>query len=172
MVALAERHPVLAGEGDHAVVAGFEDDPAWIASCESFAHDTLGAARVKVRDASVPPLWQHLADLEEMPGPRLSFTSAHVTPDAVAFLRDTPAAGRFVFHAAAGRLHVFPPGDTAAVVTRAALVAGFTPTATRGANLTGTGASPAVESLRARLRGALDPSGVFAYGPSWGAIAE
>src|SRR5262245_22240579 len=52
--AIATKNPVLAGDAPFTVIAGFEDDAAWVEDCASFAHRALGAARVKVQDASVP----------------------------------------------------------------------------------------------------------------------
>ena len=90
--AVAALNPVMASDAPYAVVAGFEDHAAWVEDCATFARDSLGTPRVKVQDASVPPLWQQLADAEEMPGVRLTFTTAANTPDAIAFLHGT--AGR------------------------------------------------------------------------------
>lgn len=162
--ALAALHPVLASDAPFAVVAGFEDDPAWLAACQSFARDTIGAPRLSVRDASVPTLWQQVTDPEEMPGPRLSFTSPHRTPDAIAPIAHRPVAERLLFHAACGRLHVWPePGEAAELVTELARH-GFTLLEARGLAVPEPVVAPAVAGLRARLRAALDPSGVFALG--------
>ncbi|MFM7231554.1 MAG: FAD-binding oxidoreductase [bacterium] len=160
--ALAALHPVLASDAPFAVVAGFEDDPAWLAACQSFARDTVGAPRLSVRDASVPTLWQQVTDPEEMPGPRLSFTSPHRTPDAIAPIAHRPVAERLLFHAACGRLHVWPePGEAAALVTELA-GHGFTLLESRGVTVPEPAVAPAIAELRTRLRAALDPSGVFA----------
>jgi glycolate oxidase FAD binding subunit len=162
--AIAAKHPVLASDAPFAVVAGFEEDPAWLAACDTFAHETLGAPRLTVRDASVPTLWQQLTDFEEMPGARLTFTSAHVTPDAIAFLAGSPIAERLVFHAACGRLHVWPEEGEAAELSPELSAHGFTLIDSRGA---GAGAPEPPESimlLRNRLREALDPASVWALG--------
>lgn len=163
--AIAARNPVLAAGGAHAVAAGWEDDPAWLAVNETFAHDALGASRVKLRDASVAPLWQQLADAEEMPGLRLTFTSAHVTPDAAAFVAHTSAAGRFVFHAACGRLHAWPAAEDAAAFMAEAARRGFTPIAARGDGAPQIAADH--PELRQRLRAALDPASVLSLGRHW-----
>ena len=162
--AVAARHPVLASDAPFAVVAGFEDDPAWLTSCDSFARDTLGAPRLTVRDGSVPALWQQLTDFEEMPGVRLTFTSPHVTPDAVARLAAGPDAERLVFHAACGRLHLWPAAADAARLVRELADQGFTLIAARGTEGAGLGRAPAARSLRARIREALDPRGTWALG--------
>jgi FAD/FMN-containing dehydrogenase len=162
--AIAGMNPVLASDAPFVVVAGFEDDPAWLTSCEAFSRDALGASRIKVRDASVPPLWQALTDAEEMPGVRLTFTSAHVTPDAIGWLAGRPEAERLVFHAACGRLHVFPAADEAAALVAEAAAHGFTLLEARGAGLDAPAEPAAIVLLRKRLRAALDPAGVFALG--------
>jgi hypothetical protein len=115
-----------------------------------------------VRDASVPPLWQQLADFEEMPGPRLTFTSSANTPDAVAFLAGRPIAERLVFHAACGRLHLWPAADEAAALVRELAGRGFTCTGGRGVGAAGAAPDGALGALRERLRAALDPSRLFA----------
>ena len=169
--AIAAMNPVLASDAPFTLIAGFEDDPAWLTSCEAFARDTLGASRIKVRDASVPPLWQQITDPEELPGVRLTLTSAHVTPDAIGWLAGRPVAERLVFHAACGRLILFVSssegaglaGETAALVTEAA-GHGFTLLEARGVEWPTADTAPAVSALRRRLRLALDPACVFARG--------
>ena len=146
------------------LVAGFENDPSWLTSCETFAHDTLGAARIKVRDASVLPLWQQLTDTEELPGTRLTFTTAANTPDAVAFLCGRPIAERMVFHAACGRLHLWPATDEAAALANELEGRGFALLESRGAGVPPRKVQPAVAGIRNALRQALDPAGVFALG--------
>lgn len=160
--ALTATNPALASEAPFTVVAGFEDDPAWLTACERFAHDALGAARLKVRDASVPPLWRMLTDAQEMPGARLTFTSAHLTPNALGALARHPVAERLLFHAACGRLLVWPRPDEVADVVALARAAGFTRLEVRDADVPAPTASPALTALRARLRATLDPAGVFA----------
>jgi len=162
--AIAAKHPVLASDAPFAVVAGFEEDPAWLAACDTFAHDTLGAARLTVRDASVPTLWQQLTDFEEMPGARLTFTSAHVTPDAIAFLAGRAIAERLVFHAAAGRLHVWPEVDEVAELSQELSARGFTLIDSRGVGAGAPEPPEGIASLRDRLREALDPARVWALG--------
>jgi FAD/FMN-containing dehydrogenase len=162
--AVAATNPVLAGLEPFTVIAGFEDDAAWVADCAEFARRSLGTPRVKVQDASVPPLWQQLADLEEMPGVRLTFTTSANTPDAVAFLADRPEAERMVFHAACGRLHVWPAEDRAAELVRALGKLGFILIEGRGLRADLSATPPAVVALRRSIRRAMDPLGVLALG--------
>jgi glycolate oxidase FAD binding subunit len=165
--AVAALNPVLASDAPYAVVAGFEDHAAWVEDCATFARDSLGTPRVKVQDASVTALWQQLADTEEMPGVRLTFTTAANTPDAIAFLHGRPAAERLVFHAACGRLHLWPAEEEAATLVSELAGRGFALIEARGLVLTGSATNPAITLLRKRLRAALDPSGVFALGQRW-----
>lgn len=162
--ALAATNPALACDAPFTVVAGFEDDPAWLAACERFAHDTLGAARLKLRDASVLALWPQITDPEEMPGARLTFTSAHLTPDAIAFLTREAVAERMLFHAACGRLHLWPQPDEAVALIERCTAHGFTLLECRGIPAPTTTIAPAIQAIRARLRDALDPGRVFALG--------
>lgn len=165
--AIAARNPVLASDALYAVVAGFEDDASWVADCAAFARDSLGAARVKVQDASVPPLWQQLADTEEMPGVRLTFTTSANTPDAIAFLHGRPVAERLVFHAACGRLHLWPAEDEAATLVAELTGRGFALVGVRGVALPARSPDGPILLLRSRLRAALDPASVFALGGRW-----
>jgi glycolate oxidase FAD binding subunit len=162
--AVAAKNPVLAGPEPITVVAGFEEDATWVADCAEFARRLLGTPRVKVQDASALPLWQQLADLEEMPGVRLTFTTSANTPDAIAFLAGEPEAERLVFHAACGRLHVWPAEDRAAELVRALGKRGFILIESRGLRADASSTPPAVVALRGSIRRALDPLGVLALG--------
>jgi glycolate oxidase FAD binding subunit len=168
--ALAAKHPVLAGSPQAAeqapftIVAGFEDDPAWLATCDAFARDTLGTARTTVRDASVPALWQQITDFEEMPGPRLTFTTSANTPDAIAFLAGRAVTERLLFHAPAGRLHLWPAAEEAAELVRELAGRGFALIGARGATLGPGNGSDATATLRSRIRATLDPRGTWALG--------
>ena len=165
--AIASLNPVLASSEPFTVVAGFEDDAIWVEGCATFARERLGAPKLRVSDASVPPLWQMLADAQEMPGTRLTFTTAHNTPDAIAFLHGRNVAERLVFHAPCGRLHVWPEPAEAEALARELEARGFTLLEARGAGVQRPPARPAVADLRRRLRQALDPHGVMALGEKW-----
>jgi len=160
--AVAAKNPVLAGDTPFTVIAGFEEDAAWVADCAEFARRSLGAPRVKVQDASVPTLWQQLADLEEMPGVRLTFTTAANTPDAIAFLAGRPVAERMVFHAACGRLHLWPAEAEAANLVQALGKRGFMLVEGRGFRTDPSATRSAVDALRASLKRAMDPAGALA----------
>jgi FAD/FMN-containing dehydrogenase len=162
--AIAATNPVLAGPEPFTVIAGFEDDAAWVADCAEFARRSLGTPRVKVQDASAPPLWQQLADLEEMPGVRLTFTSSANTPDAIAFLADQPVAERMVFHAACGRLHLWPAEAEAANLVQALGKQGFMLVEGRGFRAGSSATQPVLDALRGSVRRAMDPAGVLALG--------
>jgi FAD/FMN-containing dehydrogenase len=165
--AVAALNPVLASDAPYAVVAGFEDDAAWVEDCAQFARDSLGVPRVKLQDTSVPPLWQHLADAEEMPGVRLTFTTAANTPDAIAFLHGRPLAERLVFHAACGRLHLWPTLEESAALITELERRGFALVEARGVAMPAGRRDQPLAQLRRRLRAALDPDGTFALGSRW-----
>jgi hypothetical protein len=130
-----------------------------VAECGEFAQRTLGVPRVKVSDTSVMTLWQQVTDFEELPGVRLTFTTAANTPDAIAFLAGRAVAERLVFHAPCGRLHVWPAEDEARALVADLAGRGFTLIGSRGLE----DITPApVARLRESLRRALDPSSVFA----------
>ena len=165
--AVAAPNPVLNSDAPFTVVAGFEEDAAWVADCSEFARRTLGTPRVKLQDASVPPLWQELADFEEMPGVRLTFTTAANTPEAIAFLAGGPAAERLVFHATGGRLHVWPAADEAASLAKDLARRGFVLLEARGLTLPASDRQAPITALRGALRQALDPRESLAMGPNW-----
>ena len=165
--AIASRNPVLAMPEPFTVVTGFEDDATWVEACAQFTRERLGAAKLSVRDASVPPLWQALADAEEMPGPRLTFATAHNTPAALAPLAHRALAERLVFHAPCGRLHVWPAPEEAGALVRELAALGFALIDARGIEVEAPAPPRSIAALRGRVRAALDPHGVLAYGERW-----
>jgi hypothetical protein len=155
------------------VIIGLEDDRPWVAEQESAVLRALGPPRARLSGDGVIALEQSLADLEEQRGPRLSFTTAGNTPASLGPLLGLPGSGRLVFHAPAGRLHLFPEQAELAGSAIAAAEAGFTLRAARGAAHTHE-AQPAragVLALRGRIRAALDPTGALALGERWAAGA-
>lgn len=149
------------------VLLGWEDDAAWLRDGEAFALAALGGAARRGEDEEVPPLWQRIADLEEQPGPRLTFASAHNSPAAIAFLAGRACAGRLVFHAPNGRLLLWPEPAEAAALVAELVRRGFALTEARGVTIERDASPVAVASLRAALRRALDPSGTLALGARW-----
>ena len=154
--------------GPFVIVAGFEDDAAWVEEQIARTIRRLGAPEARRGGTEAEALWQTLADREELEVPCLTFTTAHNTPAALAPVLAAPGNG-FVFHAPAGRLHLFP--GTAAPQREVERLAahGFTLIAARG---TGEIAplvpqQQAVLALRARIRTELDPGGRFALGARW-----
>ncbi|HTK32089.1 MAG TPA: FAD-binding oxidoreductase [Candidatus Saccharimonadaceae bacterium] len=203
--AIAMRNPVFAHGTAFTVVVGFEGDAPHVEAMCAATRDALGTPKLKLAGASALTLWQHLADLEELMGPRLTLTSATHTPAALAAWAtgdgagatgdgagatgtgagaNTAAAGapsrppldRAVFHAACGKLHVFPHGadvedgaaDAPSPDVDAMLLElhakGFALTNARGlAALTPPSPpSSALRVLREQARQALDPNGTFA----------
>jgi glycolate oxidase FAD binding subunit len=152
-----------------AVVVGLEDDTAWVERQIAIVESALGAPAARVEDEPAIALWQSLADLEDAAEGRLTFTTAANTPAALATLLDQPAAASLVFHAPAGRLHLFPPAAQAADLGRRLSGAGFT---LIDAGLR-TDVDPtlppesSILALRARLRAQLDPASVMALGERW-----
>ena len=100
---------------------------------------------------------------------RLSFTTAHNLPAAIAPLLDRPESARLVFHAPAGRLHLFPPAEEAQGLVTLLAEAGFSLIDARGVTDLDPAMPPlvAVAQLRARIRAALDPRRGLALGERW-----
>lgn len=164
--ALAESHAALRTDAPFTLIAGFEDEPSWVDAQVAQLRERVGEPVRVLRDADAAALWQVLADLEETAGPRLTCTTASLTPPALAPLPGTPHAERVLFHAAAGRLHAWPAADAAALAQVLA-GAGFATIEARGADVPGAEPVPALRALRGRIRAALDPAGVFAFGERW-----
>jgi FAD/FMN-containing dehydrogenase len=160
--ALARSLPARAAGASLTAIVGLEDDAPRVAEQESVVTRGLGAPRARLTGDDVVAVAQALADLEEWAPARLSFSTSANTPAALA-----PLVGeRLLFHAPAGRLHLFPEAGDA---TRAAAVAaGF---ALRSARGVPGYAPPAQQSgvlaLRARIRASLDPAGTLAPGERW-----
>lgn len=161
--------PAARGGAAFTLIVGLEDDRPRVAEQEAAVTQALGPPRARLSGDEVVTIEQSLADLEERNGARLSFTTPGNTPAALALLLEAPGAGRLVFHAPAGRLHLFPEHDAVAESLVAAAETGFTLRAARG-SAEARGPHPAqagVTALRARIRAALDPSAVLALGERW-----
>jgi hypothetical protein len=166
--AVAARNPVLAGDAEFTVVIAWEGDAPWVEQQVARTHAQIGPARQRVSDASAEKLLTMLTEFEELEGPRLAFTTAHNTPAALATLAGTPEAERLVFHAPAGRLHLFPAADDVAAIAARLDGAGFACIDARGVTPRAPAApQPAIAALRGRIRAALDPAGTLALGPRW-----
>jgi FAD/FMN-containing dehydrogenase len=132
--------------------------------------EQLGPPVDRLEGAEVVTLAERLADLEAH-APRLAFASAHNSPAALAPLLDRAAAAGLVFHAPAGRLHLFPAAAAAQEVVETAQAHGFSLIEAQGAGAPAAPLPPhsATVALRARIRAALDPGGRFATGERWAA---
>jgi len=164
---IAAKDPVLGAGGAGAVVLGLEGEAADVERDAEHAREALGAPRIRLSDASAATLWPRLADLEELPGARLSFTSPHLTPAAAAALPRESLA-RSVFHAACGRLHVFAGAADTTRLARDLAACGFELIAARDVRIEpAIPPQQAVRSMRAAIRSALDPRSRFAFGEAW-----
>jgi FAD/FMN-containing dehydrogenase len=163
--------PGARGPAPFTAVIGLEDDRPWVAEQEAAIIRALGPPRARLTGDEALAAEQALADLEEQGGSRLSFTTPANTPAALAPLADSPWAGQLAFHAAAGRLHLFPaPGELRACA-EAAAGGGFAVRAVRAESET-LAPSPSREgmlALRARIRRALDPAAALSLGERWAA---
>jgi FAD/FMN-containing dehydrogenase len=166
---VAELHPVLAGSAPCVLVAGFEGEAAHVDRQCEHAKEILGTPRHRVSGASVAALWQQITDFEELQQARLTFTTAHRSPAAMTHVLGRGFGDRFVFHAASGRLHVFPAGAEGASVLRKLAAHEFAPIEIRGIDGdSDPSVMPlAVTTVRRALRDALDPGHRFALGDRW-----
>jgi FAD/FMN-containing dehydrogenase len=153
-------------DGSFAVIIGLEDDAAWAVRQAALVEDALGAPASRVEGDEALALAQHLADLEEQDAARLTFTTSANTPAAIAPVLDSKLAARLVFHAAAGRLHVFGGETHASIETL--IARGFTPIGAASIpDLEPTAPMVATLRLRERIRRALDPARSMAFGDRW-----
>lgn len=165
--AAPRAHAALDSSAPYTVVTGFEGDPAWVDRCAAFASERFGAPKHLLRGADVPPLWQALADAAEWRGPRLTFASAHVTPDALVAITSTTAREHLVFHAPAGRLHVGVRHADVPALARSLAASGFALIDAHDADAEMPAPPLPLRELRSRISTALDPSGVMALGARW-----
>lgn len=174
---LAAALPGASPTDPFTVIVGLEDDEARVAQQVAALERLLGEPDARLEDDSAAALWQTLADLEDRDGTRLTFTSASNTPAALAPLLERPeVAAASLFHAMAGRLHVFPGRTRARDLLEPLASTGFALIEAVAGDGNPAGVATlqpliapqaAVLDLRARIRGALDPASVMAYGTRW-----
>jgi FAD/FMN-containing dehydrogenase len=150
---------------DFVVIAGFEEETGRVAQQEAMTTRVLGEPEAIIEGDDAFEMWDSLADLEEHPAPRVSFSTARRTPAALAALGGTPHAEALVFHAIAGRLHVRVDPAAAPALEETLRGEGFAVIDRRGVPAPEpTVAGEAVRAMRERLRAALDPGRCFALG--------
>jgi glycolate oxidase FAD binding subunit len=169
--AASDLPPAARGGGPFTMIVGLEEDGPRVAEQEAIIARALGPPRARLTGSDVIAIGRSLADLEEQTGPRLSFTTPANTPAALRALLGLPGSGRLVFHAPAGRLHLFPDAGTMDAVGVAATGNGFALRAARdpGNALAGQPAQAGLLALRGRIRAAFDPALVLALGERWAA---
>ena len=155
--------------GECVAIVALEDDAAWVAEQEIATTRALGEPAVRIEGAEVGALLDRLADLEETPGARLSFTTADTSPAALGAVLDAAAGGPFVFHASAGRLQLWPVEGHGPAIAASLADSGFTLIDHRGSSAIEPAIPPqaAVASMRAGLRDAFDSGRRFAFGERW-----
>jgi glycolate oxidase FAD binding subunit len=151
-------------EAPFVVAVGLEDDAEWVAEQEARVTAALGAPALRREGDDAVAITQALADAQEGAGARLTFTSAHKTPVALAPVLERAGAERLVSHAAAGRLHWFlDEDDDPSALVRELRAAGYVLIDGGRVNLEGPVApAVAILDLRERLRAALDPAAALA----------
>ena len=171
--------PVASPTDPFTVIVGLEDDEAARGRAGRGARARCWASPTRGSRTTRPPRCGRRSPTSRTATARGSrFTSAANTPAALAPLLERPeAAAATLFHAAAGRLHVFPGRTRRARPGRAArrarasrcieAVAGDGDPAGVAALEPVVAPQAAVLALRARIRAALDPAGVLAFGPRW-----
>ncbi len=162
-----EHHAVLpeVPEDDAFVVVGLEDDEPWVDRQAAIVREALGAPTVTFDGPDAIALRARVTDLPHAPGAaRLRFASAHVTPAALTPLADQPWIDSAVFHAPSGGLWVATDAAAAQDAVAALDRHGFTLVEASPHGVANPAVPPAaaIDALRARLRAALDPHGVFA----------
>jgi FAD/FMN-containing dehydrogenase len=165
----ARALPIPPPRSEAAVVVGLEDDASWVERQIALTIEALGMPTIRLEGDEASALARGLADLEEQDGARLSFTTAQNTPAALAPLLGHSAAARMVFHAPAGRLHLFPETQEARALLELLTESGFSLIGMRGVADLEPLVPPmaAVERLRSRVRAALDPGRRMALGARW-----
>jgi glycolate oxidase FAD binding subunit len=162
---------IPAGRGAFTVVLGLEDEARWVDRQAAVATQALGTPSARLEGADAARLWQVLADLEDREGGALAFATAGNTPAALVPLLGRPESAGLVFHAPAGRLHVFPERARAQELVRALAPGGFALIEARATGPLEPAIAPqaGVLALRAKIRAALDPAATLAFGDRWAA---
>jgi FAD/FMN-containing dehydrogenase len=157
------------GDGTCTVSVGFEDEPRWVESQAAATLEAIGAPSRRLEDAEVCARWQALADAAAGEGPALELVTPGNTPAALGPLLAKAPRARFVFHAPAGRLHLFAGPTGAQELVDALAEHEFTLVAACGLDVAPTlPPQVALRDLRQRIRAALDPGSTFALGERWG----
>ena len=156
------------GSGRFAVQVTLEDEARWVGQQVAAVTGVLGAPASRAEGAAVAEALQALADLGSGAGPALELVTAANTPAALTPLLEREPRARFVFHAPAGRLHLFTDPARAQELVHLLGTHGFALIAARGVEV--SPALPpqvALRDLRATIRGSLDPARTFALGERW-----
>lgn len=153
------------------IVIGLEDDAPWVQHQEAQVRERLGDPRARLEGATAVAAQRALADLadpQDQTRQRLTFATPWNSPAALGVVTGDASAGRLVFHALAGRLHVFPESEAADPLTASLENQGFSLIDARGADVApGVPSLTALSGLRRRIREALDPARTLALGPRW-----
>ena len=152
------------------MAVGLEDDAEWVAAQRVRFTAALGTPHANVEGDAALALSLAIADGDAPgAGAHLSFSSAHLSPAALAPLTGEPEAPSLRFIATGGRLGARVTPERAAAFAARAHEAGFRWTEAEGLErfeppLPG---QSGVSALRTSIRAALDPAGTFAYGERW-----
>jgi glycolate oxidase FAD binding subunit len=147
------------------VQIGLEDDEAWVTEQEARVNAALGAPSGRVDGENTAQFWASTLSLQwRMPS--LTFTTAGNTPAALAPVIEAGAED-LIFHAPAGRLHVFGVGADPGAFIERMTANGFLLIDAAGYDFASSPPEIAIPALRARVRDAIDPGHVFAYGDRW-----
>ncbi len=156
------------GTGGFAVQVTLEDEARWVGQQVEAVTNVLGTPARRTEGAAVGERLQALADLGSDAGAALELVTAANTPAALAPLLEHEARARFVFHAPAGRLHLFVDPARAQEQVHRLGAHGFALVGARGVDV--SPALPpqvALRDLRATIRASLDPARTFALGERW-----
>lgn len=152
-------------DGESFAIVGLEDDVAWIDRQSAIVREALGAPAITLEGDDAIALRARVTDLPSVLGPaRLRFASAHVTPAALAPLMAEPWMGTQIFHAPSGGLWIATEPAQAQPAVATLDRHGFTLVEASPSAVAAPAVppAPAIDTLRARIRAALDPHGVFA----------
>ena len=158
---------------EYTVVVVLEDDAAWVDEQERRIAARLGPPAERRDAEAAADLVQRLADLEDQAPARLSLVTPWNSPAALGVLNSSGLAKGLeetaVYHALAGRLHVFPETPAAAGTAATLGRSGFAVIEARGfpGLETSLPLISAVIELRGRIREALDPDHTLGYGDRW-----
>jgi len=149
-----------------AIVVVLEDDAPWVDRQTSLVEAAIGPARRRLEGDDVRALTSALTELPERWPRRLALTTSWNSPAALGVWKGA-ASSELLFHVLAGRLQLDPAAVLPATELHRLAGRGWEVVEHRGCDGSLPSQAASLGQLRRRVREALDPGGVWSFGPAW-----